>query len=196
MEGKLYQQYQYPSDLNRYQNNISPSINRMYSTPSPVIFPSASPTPKLYSTPSRKVAYPLTSWQETNNSGRCLADMISRQSDSTSNKRSCSFTISATTSSFIPGEKHDIRLIDNQSPLSIISSGEEDSDDFMEVIATSSSNTPNNLACSSITGVTYPTKALFISQEEQYKEVVVGSPFVPAPVDDPIEERCTYKRSK
>ncbi|KAI8053176.1 uncharacterized protein B0P05DRAFT_561885 [Gilbertella persicaria] len=37
--------------------------HRQLNTPSPVVFPSASPTPKLYSTPSKKLPN-VKSWQE------------------------------------------------------------------------------------------------------------------------------------
>lgn len=41
----------------------TPPINRHFNTPSPVVFPSASPTPKLYSTPTKKLPE-VQPWQE------------------------------------------------------------------------------------------------------------------------------------
>lgn len=44
--------------------NTPPINNRHFNTPSPIVFPSASPTPKLFSTPTKKLPEVQKPWQE------------------------------------------------------------------------------------------------------------------------------------
>ncbi|CAO3634709.1 unnamed protein product [Mucor fragilis] len=171
-------------------------MNRQFNTPSPVVFPSASPTPKLYSTPSKKLPQ-VEAWQD--NIGIDSTTIQLQQQRKTAHQQ---HTASISPLSVMMESD---TLLDDED----ISSYRFSEDEFLSSIISSSTassrqSSPLNQRHRLRRPMSYtspsPLQQQKIMEEEQQQQQeqeekpIVGIPFEPAPNVDPIHERMPTRR--
>jgi hypothetical protein len=196
---------------------MNSTSNRHFNTPSPVVFPSASPTPKLFSTPSKKLAEVKKPWQELG-----IESVPQNSANGTYHHDDTTAIIYSSSSNNIGGggerEYHHHNYCNNSrekyittptisSPLSLmmesdtllddedISSYKFSEEDYLSSII--SSRPPSSISTSPLrrrpVSFSSPSPQLLdqLNEEEDddNEEPIVGSPFSPVPNDDPIIER-------
>jgi hypothetical protein len=169
------------------------TINRHLNTPSPVVFPSASPTPKLYSTPTKKLPQ-VRPWQEIGIESvpQNSENMIYHHDDYSNSQQLQQYNYSNREK---PMNQTETR--DSITPLSMmlesdtllddedISSYRFSEEDYLSSIISSESSI--NPARRRPISFTSPSPLQQQRLEEQ--EPIVGSPFTLDVKNDPIIER-------
>ncbi|KAL9538960.1 hypothetical protein MBANPS3_010554 [Mucor bainieri] len=176
-------------------------MNRQFNTPSPVVFPSASPTPKLYSTPSKKLPQ-VEAWQDN------IGIESAPQQYNYSSREKSAHQQHATSISPLSVMVESDALLDDED----ISSYRFSEDEFLSSIISSSTassrqSSPLHQRHRLRRPVSYtspsPLQQQKIMEEEQQQQQqhqerdekpVVGIPFEPAPNVDPIHERMPTRR--
>lgn len=189
-------------------------MNRQFNTPSPVVFPSASPTPKLYSTPSKKLPQ-VEAWQDNigiesvpqqQNIYQHPFDhqQAPQQYNYSSREKTAHQQHTASISPMSVMMESDTLLDDED-----ISSYRFSEDEFLSSIISSSTassrqSSPLNQRHRLRRPMSYtspsPLQQQKIMEEEQQQQQeqeekpIVGIPFEPAPNVDPIHERMPTRR--
>ncbi|GAN08266.1 hypothetical protein MAM1_0196c07773 [Mucor ambiguus] len=187
-------------------------MNRQFNTPSPVVFPSASPTPKLYSTPSKKLPQ-VQAWQD--NIGiesvppqqgiyqHPFDHQQAPQQYNYSSREKPAHQQHTTSISPLSVMMESDTLLDDED----ISSYRFSEDEFLSSIISSSTassrqSSPLHQRHRLRRPVSYtspsPLQQQKIMEEEQHQEIeerpIIGIPFEPAPNVDPIHERMPTRR--
>ncbi|KAK4517320.1 uncharacterized protein ATC70_000655 [Mucor velutinosus] len=186
-------------------------MNRQFNTPSPVVFPAASPTPKLYSTPSKKLPQ-VEAWQDIigiesvpqqQNIYQHPFDhqQAPQQYNYSSRERSAHQQHTTSISPLSVMMESDILLDDED-----ISSYRFSEDEFLSSIISSSTassrqSSPLNQRHRLRRPVSYTSpsplqqqKIMEEEQQESEEKPIIGIPFEPAPNVDPIHERMPMRR--
>lgn len=185
-------------DTRQFYQSSGNSPNRVFNTPSPVVFPSASPTPKLYSTPTQKLPE-VKSWQEigietapqTNGNIKYHDDatIIHHAEDYRHQNHTYNHfndrEKSANTISPLSMMMESDTLLDDEDISSYRFSEEDYLSSIISSRPTSVSNSPLRRRPISFSS---PSPKLYQLEEEADKPIV-GSPFAPVPNHDPIIER-------
>lgn len=182
-------------------------MNRQFNTPSPVVFPSASPTPKLYSTPSKKLPQ-VESWQDNigidsvpqqqNVYHQYDHQQAPQQYNYSSREKSMHPQNANTAISPLSVMMESDTLLDDED----ISSYRFSEDEYLSSIITSSAtssrqSSPLNQRHRLYRPVSYTSPSPLQQQkiiEEQDEKPIVGIPFQPIPNVDPIHERLPSRR--
>lgn len=188
-------------------------MNRQFNTPSPVVFPSASPTPKLYSTPNKKLPQ-VEAWQD--NIGiesvpqqqgiyqHPFDHQQAPQQYNYSSREKAAHQQQTTSISPLSVMMESDTLLDDED----ISSYRFSEDEFLSSIISSSTassrqSSPLHQRHRLRRPVSYtspsPLQQQKIMEEEQQQQEkdempIVGIPFEPAPNVDPIHERMPTRR--
>ncbi|CAO3642672.1 unnamed protein product [Mucor hiemalis] len=185
---------------NRFNNSNTP--NRFFNTPSPVVFPTASPTPKLFSTPSKKLPE-AKSWQGIesvpqsiyhNDDTTIIYDETGefRHQNHNYNQYNCREKSATPAISPLSMMMESDTILDDED----ISSYRFSEEDYLSSIM--SSRPPSSLSVSPLrrrpASFSSPSPQLHISlldkeEADDMDEPIVGRPFSPAPNEDPIIER-------
>lgn len=143
-----------------------------FNTPSPVVFPSASPTPKLYGTPTKKLPE-VKPWQGIESVPK-YHDTIHNGEEYQNhnyNHYNSREKLVGITPTISPLSMESDTLLDDED----ISSYRFSEEDYLSSILSSPSLRRRPVS--------------FSSPSPQLDEPIVGSPFAPAPNQDPIIER-------
>ncbi|KAI9252522.1 hypothetical protein EDC94DRAFT_620806, partial [Helicostylum pulchrum] len=184
-------------DTRQFYHSGDNSPSRVFNTPSPVVFPSASPTPKLYSTPTQKLPE-VKSWQDIGMESVPQTNGNKYHDDATIIHHAEDYhNQNHTYNHFNDREKSPNTI----SPLSMMMESDillDDEDissyrfsegDYLSSIIssrpTSASNSPLRRRPVSFSS---PSPQLYQLEEEADKPIV-GSPFALLPNHDPIVER-------
>lgn len=193
----------------RFNNSNTPS--RYFNTPSPVVFPTASPTPKLFSTPSKKLPE-AKSWQGIESVPQNNIGSIYHNDDTAiiydeagefrhhnynynqynGREKAAKYSTTPAISPLSMMMESDTLLDDED-----ISSYRFSEEDYLSSII--SSRPPSSLSASPLrrrpASFSSPSPRPHISRldeeeaDEMDAEPIVGRPFSPAPNEDPIIER-------
>lgn len=182
-------------------------MNRQFNTPSPVVFPSASPTPKLYSTPSKKLPQ-VEAWQDNigiesvpqqqNFYHHQFDHQQAPQQYNYSSREKSVHQQHANSISPLSVMMESDTLLDDED----ISSYRFSEDEFLSSIISSSAassrqSSPLNQRRSLRRPVSYTSPSPLQQQkimEEQEEKPIVGIPYEPAPNMDPVHERMPTRR--
>ncbi|GAA5807241.1 hypothetical protein MFLAVUS_000597 [Mucor flavus] len=183
-------------DTRQFYQSSGNLPNRAFNTPSPVVFPSASPTPKLYSTPTQKLPE-VKSWQDIGMESVPQTNGNKYHDDATIIHHAEDYRHQNHTYNHFNDREKSSNTI---SPLSMmmesdtllddedISSYRFSEEDYLSSIL---SSRPTSISSSPLRRrpVSFSSSSPQLYQLEEADKPIVGSPFAPVPNHDPIIER-------
>ncbi|KAI9356123.1 hypothetical protein BD770DRAFT_444369 [Pilaira anomala] len=185
-----------------YQSNSNtPNTNRIINTPSPVVFPSASPTPKLYSTPTNKLPE-VKPWQQdigTDNTNIYHNEPIIHHGDDyyqyqnhdynhfNDREKRPNYPDTPATISPLPMMSESNTLLDDED----ISSCRFNEEEFLSSILSSRpiSQSSSLMHRRPVSFSSYSPQTTTDQLEETEEKPIVGSPYTHVSNKDPIIER-------